>query len=79
MKRALTTGVDRAGRVVPDGAVAPSNLTSYFAASRSVVAASAASAAGLRGRAYAEDALGAAAAHRAYRVWVEGLGALVRA
>ncbi|NMO90430.1 glycosyltransferase family 4 protein [Actinomycetospora sp. TBRC 11914] len=39
----------------------------------------AASAAGLRGRAYAEDTLGAAAAHRAYCTWVEGLGALVRA
>jgi colanic acid biosynthesis glycosyl transferase WcaI len=39
----------------------------------------AASAAGARGRAYAEDALGAAAAHRAYCAWVEGLAALVRA
>lgn len=39
----------------------------------------AADAAGARGRAYAEDALGAAAAHRAYCAWVEGLGRLVGA
>jgi glycosyltransferase involved in cell wall biosynthesis len=36
----------------------------------------AADAAGARGRAYAEDVLGSAAAHRAYCDWVEGLAAL---
>jgi colanic acid biosynthesis glycosyl transferase WcaI len=64
------------GRAEAGVRVDPGVPTALLEAVRTTAAdPSAATATGERGRAYARDALGAAAAHRAYCGWVEGLAA----